>query len=62
MHSVLDDIPGIGPKRRNALMRSFDSLEDIRSASVEELAQIEGMNEASARAVADFFRIDTLQE
>lgn len=62
VHSVLDDIPGIGPKRRNALMRSFDSLEDIRSASVEELAQIEGMNEASARAVADFFRIDTLQE
>ena len=54
--SVLDDIPGIGPARRKALMRAFQSLENIRNASVEELAQVEGMNQRSAQAVYLFFR------
>ena len=54
--SVLDDIPGIGPTRRKALMKQFQSLENIRNASVEELAQTDGMNQRSAEAVYEFFR------
>lgn len=53
--SVLDDIPGIGPTRRKALMKQFQSLENIRNASQEELAQTEGMNQKSAEAVYLFF-------
>ena len=53
--SVLDDIPGIGPTRRKALMKQFQSLESIRNASQEELAQTEGMNQKSAEAVYLFF-------
>lgn len=55
VHSVLDDIPGIGPARRKALMRRFQSLEAIRSATEEELAQTEAMNERAAEAVYAFF-------
>ena len=58
VHSVLDDIPGIGPARRKALMRRFQSLEAIREASEEELAKTESMNEQAARAVYSFFRED----
>lgn len=54
--SILDDIPGIGPARRKALMKQFQSLENIRSASLEELEQTEGMNKRSALAVYAFFR------
>ena len=50
-HSALDDIPGIGPARRRALLRRFGSLKAIRAASAEELAAAEGMNRASAEAV-----------
>lgn len=57
VHSVLDDIPGIGPARRKALMRSFQSLEAIRDASEEQLSQAPSMNAASARAVYDFFHL-----
>ena len=46
--SVLDDIPGVGPARRKALMRHFKSLEEIRQASVEELMEIPEMNERTA--------------
>jgi excinuclease ABC subunit C len=55
VHSVLDDIEGIGPARRKALMRSFQSLERIRDADVEELAAVDTMNQASAEAVYRFF-------
>ena len=55
VHSLLDDIPGIGDTRRKALMRRFKSLENIRDASLEELAGTESMNAASARQVYDFF-------
>ena len=61
VHSVLDDIPGIGERRRKALMRRFRSIEAIRDASEEELAQTESMNAGSAKQVYDFFhRSDTL--
>ena len=55
VHSVLDDIPGIGETRRKALMRRFRSVENIRDASVEELSQTESMNIQSAEAVYQFF-------
>lgn len=56
VHSLLDDIEGIGPARRKSLMRTFQSLEAIKEASVEELAKAPSMNEASARKVYEFFR------
>ena len=55
VHSVLDDIPGIGDARRKALLRKFKSVENIRDASEEELAQTESMNTGSARHVYEFF-------
>ncbi len=55
VHSVLDDIPGIGPARRKALMRSFESIEAVRDADVETLASSPSMNRASAEAVYAFF-------
>ena len=53
--SVLDDIPGVGPARRKALMRHFRSLEEIRNASREELLQVPELNERTADAILDFF-------
>jgi len=53
--SVLDDISGIGPKRRRALMKHFQSLEAIMSASVEDLTAVPGMNREAAKSVYDFF-------
>ncbi len=55
VHSILDDIDGIGPARRKALMRSYASLDAIREASVEELAKIPSMNEKAAESVYNFF-------
>ncbi len=55
VHSVLDDIDGIGPARRKALMRRFQSLENIRNATLEELANTESMNQAAAETVYAFF-------
>ena len=54
--SVLDDIPGIGPARRKALMREFKDIEAIRAAEVEDLAKVPQMNERAARQVYEFFR------
>ncbi|MGB9299890.1 MAG: excinuclease ABC subunit UvrC [Anaerolineae bacterium] len=53
LSSVLEEIPGIGPKRRRALLRRFTSLDAIRKASLEELASVEGMNENMARRVLE---------
>lgn len=55
VHSVLDEIPGIGEARRKALMRRFRSLDAIREADIETLLTADSMNERSARAVYDFF-------
>lgn len=55
VHSILDDIPGIGATRRKALMRKYDSIEEIKNASVEELAQVESMDSRSADSVYRFF-------
>jgi excinuclease ABC subunit C len=55
VHSILDDIEGIGPARRKSLMRTFQSLEAIRDAEIEELKKAPSMNELSARKVYEFF-------
>ncbi|NLL73166.1 MAG: excinuclease ABC subunit UvrC, partial [Clostridiales bacterium] len=55
VHSILDDIKGIGPARRRALMRHFKSLDAIREASQEDIEKVPSMNKSSAKAVFDFF-------
>lgn len=55
--SVLDHIPGIGPARRNALWRAFRSFDEMKKASVDELARVKGMNRRAAESVYDFFRM-----
>ena len=55
VHSVLDEIRGIGPARRKELMRHFKHIETIRSASVEELGKLQSMNEKAAQEVYNFF-------
>lgn len=55
VHSILDDIDGIGPARRKALMRHYLSLDAIKAATVEELSAVPSMNEKSAEAVYKFF-------
>ncbi len=62
VRSLLDDIPGIGAARRRALMRHFKSLEAIKAAEVEELAQAPGMNRLAAKNVYDFFRTEETQK
>ncbi|MCR4588906.1 MAG: hypothetical protein K5682_10895 [Lachnospiraceae bacterium] len=56
--SVLDDIPGIGPARRKALMRHFDSYEEMRNATKEQFLEIPEIREAQADALVSFFRGD----
>lgn len=53
--SVLDDIEGIGPTRRKSLMKQFQSLENIRNATLEQLAETDGMNQKVAESVYRFF-------
>jgi excinuclease ABC subunit C len=55
VRSVLDDIPGIGAARRKALMRDFESIKDIKEASVEELMKVPELREKEALAVYEFF-------
>ena len=55
VHSVLDEIQGIGPTRRKALMKHYTSIEEIKNASVEELKNLPSMNEKSAKEVYRFF-------
>lgn len=55
VHSVLDDIPGIGPSRRKELMKKYQSLDAIKAAAVEDLADTCSMNEKAALAVYQFF-------
>ena len=55
VHSVLDDIPGVGPARRKDLMRCFENIDAIRNATVEGLKELPSMNEKSAQEVYKFF-------
>ncbi len=53
--SVLDEIPGVGPARRKALMRHFKSIEEIKTAEVEELAALPEINRRAAEEIYGFF-------
>jgi excinuclease ABC subunit C len=50
---MLEEIPGIGPKRRQALLQHFGSIEAIRQASVEELAAVKGMTRKAAESIKE---------
>lgn len=54
--SSLDDIPGVGEKRKKALLSHFKNIEDIKNASVEELSEVEGLNKSVAESIYDYFR------
>jgi len=54
--SVLSKIPGIGPKRRKALIQKLGSVEKIKNASVEDLLEVPGMSRTAAEAIQEFFR------
>ena len=55
IHSILDDIPGVGPARRKDLMKHFENIEAIKNATLEELKRLPSMNEKSASDVYNFF-------
>jgi excinuclease ABC subunit C len=54
-HSILDDVPGIGPKRRDALLAHFSSIDQLKAAGIEELASIPGVGPSAAEAIKTFF-------
>ena len=56
IRSQLEEIPGVGPKRRTALFKAFGSLEAVKKASVEELADVDGMNHTAAQAIYEWAR------
>ena len=60
VRSVLDDIPGIGPARRRALMKAFPSLDDIRSADVETIMKKAALPKNAAEAIYNYFRTSPL--
>ena len=55
VHSILDEIKGIGPTRRKALMKHYENIDQIKNATVEELKSLPSMNEKSAKEVYTFF-------
>ncbi len=56
--SVLDEIEGVGPARRRALMRHFKTIEAIKEADVDEIKKAPSMNEKVAESIYDFFHAD----
>ena len=55
IRSALEDIPGIGPKRRSELLSRFGSIKAIRNATYEELMEVDGMNSKAAESIIEFF-------
>ena len=62
LESILDHIEGIGPKRRKALWAHFNSLEAMKEASIDELANVESMNYKTAEALYNFFRMSKVEK
>lgn len=60
--SELENIPGVGPKRRAALMRAFGTLDEIKKAALEEIAEIPEMDSRSAEAVVSYFEKQKKEE
>jgi excinuclease ABC subunit C len=61
VRSILDDINGIGPTRRRALMKYFQSLEAIQAADIEEIMKVPAMNRQAAEQVHEFFHKPQVQ-
>ena len=59
IRSLLDDVPGIGPKRRKALLLAFGDIDAIKNADIEALSKAEGMNAAAAASVYEYFHGDS---
>lgn len=55
MKSILDDIPGVGPSRRKALMRYFKSIDAIRDADASELIKVNSITEKVAKDIYKYF-------
>jgi excinuclease ABC subunit C len=55
LKSLLEEIPGIGPKRRQALYKKFGSIMSIQEATTEQLRDVEGMNQRAAENIIEFF-------
>lgn len=55
LHSILEDIPNIGDKRRKALLQKFGSIDNIKKATYEELLETESINEKAAQSIIDYF-------
>jgi excinuclease ABC subunit C len=62
IRSELDGINGIGAKRRNALLTHFGSLDKIKTASIEELLEVQGMNRAAAMSIQEYFVKDSIEK
>jgi len=56
LKSLLDEIEGIGPKKRKLIIEHFKNIEDLRSATIEEIQKIQGINQKTAESIYDFFR------
>ncbi len=56
--SILEEAPGIGPKRRAALLQTFGSFEKVKDATIEQLAQVDGMSEKAARILREWLDKD----
>jgi len=56
-HSVLEDIPGVGAKRKKALLHHFGSAAGVKKASVKDLMNVDGVSEAMAQEIYNFFRL-----
>jgi excinuclease ABC subunit C len=52
----LDDIPGIGSKRKKSLLNHFGSASDVLNASIEDLQRVEGLSKATAEAIYNYFK------
>ena len=61
VHSVLDEIPGIGPAGRKSLMMAFESIEDIKNADLDSLASVKGISRRQAQSVYSFFHGDVVE-
>lgn len=61
VHSVLDNIPGIGPSRRKALMKHFETIDDIKNASVEQLMEVPEIPRNIAESIYSFFDSNMLK-
>jgi len=55
--SVLDEVPGVGPKRKKAMLKQFGGIRKLRAASVEEIAAVPGMTRDVAEAVVEALRV-----